>query len=122
LKHEKAKLNAAAWWDVLDGMAKREKSGDKPQDRGQLTRWLPKRYAKHTDLIIEQAATDFTGVNFTHMGTDETLTVPVRQRKDKPLKREMSEKDLSQYKATALESGKRSFFRTWVRAVPKQQL
>ena len=31
----------------------------------------------------------------------------------------MSTKDLSQYKATASEGGKRSFFRTWVRAVPR---
>ena len=69
-------------------------------------------------MILEQAATDFTSVTFDHVRA-EKLTVPVRERDEPPLERTMSKKDLSKYKATATEGGKRSFFRTWVRAVPR---
>ena len=122
LKNSKGNANADAWWTVMDKLESTKGPTSKPFDRNQLAQWLPKYFSPHIDLIVEQAATDFTSVGFSHVETGKILTVPVRQREDKPLRRRMSEEDLSRYKATASESGKRSFFRTWVRAVPQRQL
>ena len=50
------------------------------------------------------------------------MTIPVRHKGEEPLKRRMSMENLSQYKVTPTKDGKRSFFRTWVRAVPRANL
>ena len=92
----------------------------KELNRAQLTQWLPDYFTDRADEILEHAATDFTSVTFDHLGA-ATLTVPVRQREEPPLERTMSMKDLNKYKAAATEGGKRSFFRTWVRAVPRER-
>jgi hypothetical protein len=121
-KNEKGKKNAQAWWQLFEGLKQLTAEQDKALNRQQLTAWLPVYFRDHTDLIIEQAATDFTSVGYSHVESGKITTVPVRHRDEKPLKRQMSQEDLSQYKATSTEGGKRSFFRTWVRAVPREQV
>jgi hypothetical protein len=121
-KNKQAKQNAQAWWQILDGLEKMTKSGDQPLNRRELSTWLPPYFRDNTDVILEQASSDFTSVGYSHVVKGSVHTVPVRQREDKPLKRQMSEEDLSAYRATPTEGAKRSFFRTWVRAVPREQL
>jgi hypothetical protein len=116
-----ARAHATDWLALHENLATLAASG-KQLNRAQLRQWLPhdRHFMDHADEILEQAATDFTSVSFSHLGQG-TLVVPVRQRGEEPLERRMSMTDLSQYKATAAEGGKRSFFRTWVRAVPRAQ-
>jgi hypothetical protein len=126
-KNPTAKAHSNDWWQLLEKLATLQRKDE--LNRAQLKKWLPdsKYFTDRAEEILEQAATDFTSVSFGHLGgfgpieKGERITVPVRQRGEKPLERRMSMVDLSQYKATASEGGKRSFFRTWVRAVPREK-
>jgi len=115
-KNPTAKAHSGDWWQLLEKLA----TLTKELKRDELKAWLPAYFQGHAEELLEQAATDFTGVSLA-IGGNKRITVPVRQKQEKPLKRQMSMEDLSEYKATAEESGKRSFFRTWVRAVPKER-
>jgi hypothetical protein len=126
-KNATAKAHSNDWWELLEKLSGLDRRD--ALNRDQLRKWLPASayFTDHADEILEQAATDFTSVSFGHLGgfghinKGERITVPVRQKGEKPLTRRMSMVDLSQYKATASQGGKRSFFRTWVRAVPREK-
>jgi len=110
--------NSNHWWSLLE---KLPTLGRQTLDRDQLAAWLPAHFAGKAEELLEQAATDFTSVSVPLEGA-ERVTIPVRQKGEEPLKRRMSMENLSQYKVTPTQGGKRSFFRTWVRAVPRANL
>jgi hypothetical protein len=117
-KNPTAKAHSGDWWELLE---KLPTLNDTELKRKDLEAWLPTYFKARAEEILEQAATDFTGVSLAIAG-GKYITVPVRQASEKPLKRQMSMEKLGEtYQAKAQDSGKRSFFRTWVRAVPKER-
>jgi hypothetical protein len=100
---------------LLDKLSKLDRALTHPQ----LASWLPAYFRDDAEELLEQAATDFTEVSL-GVGGGKRVTVPVRERGERPVKREMEMDDFSRF--TAAEGGKRSFFRTWVRAVDRRKL
>ena len=78
LTNPAALAHAKPWFELHKKLAELETTR-KELNRAQLKQWLPGYFTDRADEILEQAATDFTSVSFSHLGP-ETLTVPVRER------------------------------------------
>lgn len=113
-KNPTAKAQSNDWWELLEKLP----TLDRTLPRDQLRAWLPDYFKTRAEELHEQAATDFTDVSLAVDG-GQKITVPVRGMEEEPLKRRMSVTDLSEFMAQ--EGGKRSFFRTWVRAVERDK-
>ncbi|WP_148562456.1 hypothetical protein [Spirosoma radiotolerans] len=107
--------NADAWYALLT----RLDDNSAKFNRTELAVILPKIDGFNTDEFIEElveqgGAGDFGEASFLFA---KTMNVPVKRPGQAPLQRQMSQKLLAGTAPKAVP-GKRTFFRTWVRAVP----
>ena len=111
-----AKARSGEWKALL------KRSGslkDVKLDREQLRAWLPATFAVDANDLLEQANPDFAESS-RPVGQAKSHTITVRQKGESPLERQASTQNLGQ--PAVAQGGKRSFFRTWVRAVPRSRL
>jgi hypothetical protein len=115
LKNANAKKRADEWYKIMD----RIKPVQVKFDRGQLQEFIPADFL-NIERLIEEASPDFTGAYL------KGRRAAIKPEGAAPLKREMSDLDLraleQQIKAQeeAKQLPRRTFFRTWVRAVRRK--
>jgi hypothetical protein len=109
LKTPATKKDAAAWLKIATKLENLQARFN----RVELAEFLPDGLLDIDVLIEEGGSGDFSRADFLHA---KTINVPVKKPGRPPLKRQMSEMELKGA-VPKPKPGRRTFFRTWVRAV-----